>query len=266
MKKICVLLVLFFFICSCSEKKENNGKIDPIAYVTNPAKTDILCISEIDKAKAEIAKEGVVFIQTVGLFYGHLRYENELQTLCKEKGLKYDVEVMSCVVFEDQTQGCYGAYMDKVLADKYGANFKNHMHKKADSVFLKNVVENDIAVKQWNCDIKPKLPTENERSSNFSPYVEVKKVKVKEGDTEYNDYPFFDLGFIVHRDSTISGFYSDHFVSNFKENEIIQNQLYEIAVKYVKDNYPIWIPGIINGVPVKTDHNVRLYFKNYIPE
>lgn len=275
MRKTFVILILLCFLFSCSEKKKEHNdeksiselrdeyeKFDPIAYVSNPAKTDSLCISEINKAKFDIENEGIVFTQAVGFLFGHNRYEKELEKLCEEKGLKYDIDLIGCVVFEGQTQGCYGAYMDKVLSKKYGSDFKKNMHKKADSIFLENAIKNNIAVKYWDCDERPRLPTENERTSDFVPYVKVEHIKIKEGDNEYNDYPFFDLGFIVEKDSTITGFYSEHYVPNFKENEIIRNQLFDVAVKHIKNNYPVWVPGTINGVQVRTDNNVRVHFKN----
>lgn len=275
MRKTFVILILFSFLFSCTEKKKEHNdeksiselqdeyeKFDPIAYVSNPAKTDSLCISEINKAKSDIENEGIVFTQAVGFLFGHNRYEKELEKLCEEKGLKYDIDLIGCVVFEGQTQGCYGAYMDKALSEKYGSDFKKNMHKKADSIFLENAIKNKIAIEYWDCDERPRLPNEKERTSDYIPYLKVENIKIKRGDKQHNDWPFFDLGFIVEKDSTISGFYSRNYVSNFKENQVIEKELFEIAVKHIKKNYPIWVPGIINGIQVRTNNNLRIHLKS----
>ena len=275
MKKTFVILILINLLFSCKENEKTNTdekvvaefenqpeKFDPIAYVSNPNKTDTLCLSEIEKAKSDIKKEGIVKTQAVVFLYEHNRNENELKELCKSKGLKYDIDLIGCVVFEGQTQGCYGSYMDKVLAENFGQNFKENMHKQADSLFLDNVIKENIAVQYWDCDERPRLPNEKERSSDYIPYVTVKNIEIKQGDQQHNDWPFFDLGFIVQKDSTISNFYVSNYVPNFKENENIENELFRIAVKHLKDNYPIWVPGKINGIQVKTDNNVRIHFKN----
>lgn len=141
MKKTFVILILLTIFISCVEDKkqpiaeiedsnlENEYvEFDPIKYVSNPEKTDTLCISEINRTKDEIKTNGIAFTQEAGFLYGHNRYEKELEELCKKYGLNYEIDLIGCVVFEGQTQGCYGAYMDKVLADKYGLDFKKQMH------------------------------------------------------------------------------------------------------------------------------------------
>ncbi len=269
MKKTFIILIFLLSLFSCLEKKEEqndefeiaefkNERFDPIAYVSNPDKTDSLCISEINKAKSDIEKEGIAFTQIIRFLSGHYRYDKELKELCKQKGLVHKIDLMGCSI----RRSCYGAYMDKVLIEKFGSDFKENMHKKADSLFLQNVIKNKITVQYWDCDERPRLPSEKERTSDYIPYLQVENVKIKQGNAQYNDWPFFDLGFTVEKDSTISGFYSRNYVSNFKENEVIEKKLFEIAVKHIKKNYPIWVPGTIKGIQVKTDNNVRMHFTN----
>jgi len=69
-----------------------------------------------------------------------------------------------------------------------------------------------------------------------------------------------DLGFIVERDSTISSFHIRGFVAEVKHNEKFEGELYTIAVAYMKEKYPIWVPGQIRNVSIRTDNNVRLTF------
>ncbi|AEH02740.1 hypothetical protein [Lacinutrix sp. 5H-3-7-4] len=277
MRKTFVILILLSFLFSCAEKKKKHNeeksiselqdeyeKFDPIAYVSNPAKTDTLCISEINKAKSDIENEGIVFTQAVGFLFGHNRYEKELEKLCEEKGLKYDIDLIGCVVFEGQTQGCYGAYMDKVLSEKYGSDFKKNMHRKADSIFLENAIKNKIAIEYWDCDERPRLPNEKERTSDYIPYLSVYNIDIKENKKENGGWPFFDVGFIVEKDSTISDFHIRNYVAELESNEKYKTQLFELAKEHLKEKYPLWIPGTINGVQVRTDNNVRIFLKKVI--
>jgi hypothetical protein len=48
-------------------------------------------------------------------------------------------------------------------------------------------------------------------------------------------------------------------VTEAKENEKYEDKLFSIAVRYIQSEYPIWIPGKVNGVPVRTDNNVRIF-------
>jgi hypothetical protein len=270
MKQTFIILISLVLFNSCLEnKKELNDEndvsdlekefeqFDPIAYVSNPAKTDELCISEIEKAKTDIKKEGIVFTQVVGFLFGHNRYENELKELCKQKGLKYDIDLIGCVVFEGQTQGCYGAYMDKALSEKYGSNFKENMHQKADSLFLVNAI--DRTVYYGDLDNRPRLPSENKRNSDDLGYVYFENSEIKIESNKWNDLPFMDIGFIVHKDSTISNFNVSNFVA--KGNNKFKTDLFNLAVNKIKTEYPIWIPGSIKGILLESDNNIRIHFR-----
>lgn len=270
MKKTFRLLIILTVFCSCSDqKKETNFEkedtelikdepiFNPVAYVANPAPIDEWCISDINKAKAEIEKNGVVFTQAIGFGFGHERYEDELIKLCEEKGLKYKTDLIGCVVIDGQTQGCYGAYMDKVLIDKYGKNFKKEMRTKADSLFLENAIKNNIAVYYGDCDERPKLPNRTNRYG--IPSLNVSNIDIKEDKSDYGGWPFFDVGFIVERDSTISNIHINSFVASLESNEKYKDQLFELVTENIKTKYPNWVPGVVNGVQVRTDNNVRIY-------
>jgi hypothetical protein len=271
MRKILIISIFLPFLNSCIEKKEEKTdeieiaeleneieRINPIVYVSNPDPNDEQCISEIDKAKIDIQKEGVVFTQVVGFLSGHIRYENELKQLCKENGLKYDFVLTGCT-YGGKIQSCYSSYMDKVLAQKYGSLFKKEMHKKADSIFLKNVLRNNIAVSYIDCDERPKLPGETERYSDHIPFLKVTKIDIKSNDSDYGGWPFFDIGFIVEKDSTISNLHVNYFVAEVDSNEKYKTQLFDLVTDYIKRDYPIWVPGIVNGVQVRTKNNVRIH-------
>ena len=270
MKKTFRILIILTVLYSCSEQKKETivdkekteliqGEpiFNLVAYVANPEPNDEWCISDIKKAKADIEKNGVVFTQAVGFLFGYERYEDELIKLCEEKGLKYKTDLIGCVVVEGQTQGCYGAYMDKVLIDKYGKDFKKEMHKKADSLFLVNAIKKNIAVDYYDCDEPPKLPNRYNRYG--IPNLTVTTIDIQKDKSEFGSWPFFDVGFIVERDSTISNIHINSYVAGLESNEKYKEQLFELVTENIRTKYPNWVPGIINGVQVRTDNNVRVY-------
>lgn len=230
-------------------------------YISNPNSDDTLCINEIKKAKEDVSNGKVVFTQQVGFLYGFIRYEKELEQLCKEKGLVYEVELISDVIFEGQTQGCYGMYMDKIIEEKYGANFKEMMHQKADSLFLENIQKQNEAVQYWDCDERPRLPNEKERKNDYLCTIFVKDINIKKSNEQYGGWPFFDFGFTIEKDSTISRFYIGSWVPELEENDKYKDTLSIITAQYILDNYPIWIPGKIDGEIVRTENNVRIFLK-----
>jgi hypothetical protein len=271
MKKIFYLLILLPILCSCNDQKketviENNEVeliqdervFNPIAYVANPEPTDELCISDINKAKSDINENGIVFTQAVGFLFGHKRYEDELKKLCKEKGLKYDLDLIGCVQMDGQTQGCYGAYMDKMLVEKYGKDFKKDMHRQADSLFLENAIKNNTAVYYGDCDDRPVIADGSNRDD--IPYLKVTDIAIKKDKSDFGGWPFFDVGFIVETDSTISNVYINSWIPRSESNEKYKDQLFKKAKEHLLTNYPKWRPGSINGVAVRTNSNVRIYF------
>ena len=270
MKKTFCLLIILSFLYSCNDQKQqtdieknevalvqNKKVFNPIEYVANPESTDELCISDINKAKTDINENGIAFTQAAGFLFGHIRYENELKKLCKEKGLNYNVNLLSCVQMEGLTQGCYGAYMDMMLIKKYGEDFKKDMHRKADSLFLENVIQNNIAVYYGDCDERPVIADRSNRDG--VPPLNVTDIEIKEDKSEFGGWPFFDVGFIVEKDSTISTVYMNSWVAQSKSNEKYKNPLFKKVKEYLITKYPNWSPGSINGVSVRTKSNVRIY-------
>ncbi|MBL4604933.1 MAG: hypothetical protein JKY02_04515, partial [Flavobacteriaceae bacterium] len=244
------------------EKNKNKSSLEnkisePINYVINPSENDSLCKSDISKAKADIKNGKLVYVKTFGFGSSVKRYEYDLKKLCEEKGIEYDIDLIGCVVMEGQTQGCYGAYMDKTLIDKFGFDFKGNLNRKADSLFLIRVVKDEIPIYSWDCDEKPKPILENksylETTLNV-PNLDLKRTELAK------TWPAIDLSFIIERDGKISKFYSENYIANLKHNEKFEKQLYDIAVDYIKNNYPNWKAGKIRGTSVTTDHNLRITF------
>ena len=256
MKKIFILLALIPIISfsqkyvSFSDSISDHKHWLP-AYILNPEPNDSLCINDINRAKKDSANGKIIFAHDYGMFSGQIRYEKEIRTLCKEYGLRFVFQDYQWgLISEGETPGCYREYMDKIIYDKFGVDFKDKMHEKADSLYLINVSRQNKVVKYWDCDERPRLPNENKRTEDYIPDIKVNKVMI-EKDTS----PFFDIGFIVEKDSTINSFYTDSYFPHKYEYE-----LFKIAVKHISVTYPVWIPGKIKGVPVRTDNNVRVHF------
>ncbi|WP_062055936.1 hypothetical protein [Aquimarina longa] len=265
-----IIIITITFVCSDQKKSDKqtveksttepnleNKITDRKAYVTNPKSTDSLCKSDILKAKSDIDNGKFVYVQAAGLGFGFKRYESDLKKLCKEKGLEYDVDLIGCVVMEGQTQGCYGAYMDKALIDKFGSDFKEKLNRQADSLFLVRILKDEILIFSWDCDEKPEPILENKNYLETTldvPNLDLKRTEL--GKT----WPAIDLSFIIERNGTISKFYSDNFIPRLKHNEKFKDELYKIAVNYIKTNYPNWKSGKIKKSSVRTDHNLRITF------
>ena len=262
--KYLLILLTFISLGACSQVNQKSSMSEReiperIQYVMHPKAGDTICNSEIERAKKDLERGKIVFTQKAGFLFGEIRYESELKELCKQYGLVFEFDLMGCMAFEGQTDGCYGDYMDKVIIDKYGIGFKETLHKKADSLFLVRTLSENKPVQYWDCDERPRLPSEKERTSDYLPSIVVDKPDIIENLSNGSGWPFFDLGFIVEKDSTISGFYIRTFVAQLKQNEKYKDELFEIAVNYLKTNYPTWVPGKIKGIPVRTDNNVRIF-------
>ncbi len=263
MKYLSIILTLFLCNACSQEKPTDKTKSikwpKSILYVLNPNQNDTLCISEVTKAKKDVEIGKIVFMQDVGILINDIRYKAELEELCEQNGLVFAYNFISCDVIVGQTQGCYKEYMDKIIIDKNGIDFKEKLHQKADSLFCARIISNNKIVYYANCDERPRLPYESERKSNLisSVYIDDPNIKLKKG--EDVSWPFFDINFIIEKDGTISKFNYDYFVSERNENKKFENKLFEIAVKHIQHNYPIWVTGKIKGVPVRTYNNVRIY-------
>ncbi len=259
------LFILSIISYSCGQSEQTNTvEVDYEQwrqnYIKKPKSKDTLCISDINRAKKDIANGKIVFTQEYGFMYGDIRYENELRKLCNDVGLVFDFDLISDVVFEGQTQGCYGAYMSRIIADKYGSDFKEKLHHKADSLFLINVNKQNKIIQYWDCDKRARLPNEEKRTNDDIPSISIKELDIKEDNSEYGGWPFIDLRFIVEKDSTLSHFRIREWVPHLETNEKFKDSLFIIAIDNMKDKFPKWVPGEISGVPVRTDNNVRVFF------
>lgn len=260
---IIYILIIFLFACGQKNLKGQDlsiiqldiSEIQLSNYIEKPTVTDSMCIEDIKRAKKNISIGRTVFCMPMGFGTSELRQEKEIQQLCKENGLVFEYEIFSDVIITGQTQGCYGAYMDKVIEDKFGKEFKEHLLIKADSILL---ASNDT-IKYYLCDKRPQIPGKNEYETTLEAKVPEKLRKQLKADKE-GHLPFMDIGFYIDKSGNASG-YCLHFYmyANRKSNRKFKDELFKIAVAQLNE-IKRWETGIVRGQKVITDYNVRVYF------
>lgn len=258
-------LILTFLLFACGQKNPEDKKAEVVLidrpenrlekYIQKPATTDSMCIIDIAKAKNDIANGKIVFGTPMGFGTHRLRQEKQLRELCKTYNLIFDYEMFGCVVYEGQTEGCYGAYMDKAIEDKYGKGFKEILLNKADSILLSN---NDT-IAYYLCDKRPQIPGKDDYETTLEATVPEKLSKQLKADKE-GDLPFMDIGFYIDKSGNASGYFLNYFMdADSKSNQKFKDELFKVGVEQLKA-IKHWETGIVSGQKVNTENNVRVYF------
>ena len=251
--KIHLLLVGLSILSGCSQHPYDSDQL--VNYVKSPASSDKLCIDEIDRAKVDIENGKIVLTQPAGFLFGFIRYEDELAQLSNQYGLEFDFDLLSCIEIDGQTQGCYGATMENEIIERFGPNFSEQLHERADSIFLSNVLANDRSVDSWNCDEEAML------LADFKQTLYISELSIKKGTATYGrGWPFMDLEFVIELDSSIGNFKYSNFVSQDSANSSYEHQLFLLGSNHLIQEYPTWVPGRIKSQPVRTNKSVRIFF------
>jgi hypothetical protein len=257
------LLTIFLFACGQKNPKDKEAQIASIdrpenqleKYIQKPVNTDSMCIKDIERAKNDISKGRIVFCYPMGFGSHNLRQEKQLRELCKRYRLIFNYEVFSDFIIEGQTQGCYGAYMDKIIASKFGADFKQDLLEKADSILL---AANDTIV-YYKCDKQPQIPGKDDYETTLEAKVPERISKQLKADKE-GDLPFMDIGFYIDKSGNASGYFLNYFMdADSKSNQKYKNELFNLGVEQLKE-IKHWETGIVKGQKVNTENNVRVYF------
>ena len=216
---------------------------------------DSMCLKDIVEAKKDITSGKLVFCTPMSMGTHQIRQEKPLTELCKTYNLVFDYEMFGCIVYEGQTEGCYGAYMDKAIEDKYGKRFKKILLAKADSILLAN---NDTIV-SYLCDRRPQIQGKNDYEMTLKVKVPEKLRKQLKSDKD-GDFPFMDIGFYIDKSGTASGYSLSYFRdADNKSNQTYKDELYMFAVEQLKE-IKHWEIGIVIGQSVNTENNIRVYF------
>ncbi len=267
-----LLFSLVFQLVSCREEIfiepiETSGILDTLeipspplkfnlnTYVEHPDETDSLCMDDIKLAENDIAKGHIFFCQPYGFGSSDLPQEMYLETLCINNNMRFKKDIISDVIFNNQTQGCYGAVMDNYIALHYDMNFKERLFHQADSMLL---AHNDT-IDYSSCEKRPQILGENDYETTFSislPRQLAKEVKMGKG----NDMPFMDIGFYIDKLGLSSGFFINYFMdADHEANQKVKEELFNIAITEIK-KVKKWEPGEYAGEKVNTEFNVRVFF------
>ena len=255
---ILILTSLFFAFGELKAQisSANSSSVDN--YINNPRESDSLCIKELARAKKDEAKGKIVFCSPMGFGAMQLRYQNELEELCRQHNLIFEYELFSDVIIDGQTQGCYGSYMNNIISKRFGKNFKKNLEEQADSILIAHAVNDTI--EYWNCDVRPHLPGQKEEYESTIVIPTSKELKSKLIAGKDGHYPFMDIDFIIEVSGQTSGYYCQYFYdADNSSNKNYFDQMWNEAMKELK-KYPIWETGQLNGHKVRTRHNVRVYF------
>jgi hypothetical protein len=231
------------------------SKAELLKYIDNPCPNDSSCKQDILKAKADLEKGRIKFLMPMGLGAFDLRQEKQLSKLCDSLGMIFDYELFSCIAVFGQTSGCYGLYMDKVLALKFGPNFKESLLAKADSLY----VGTDPTVYFSYCDSLPKLKNTVKVTTDLWITID-NNLLSKLTKCSYSDYAQVDVGFYIDTLGNASNFFVSQFNTCGESDYHYKNDLTKLAIDYVK-SLGMWIPGTILNRKVRTEFNTRVHFK-----
>jgi hypothetical protein len=274
-KTILILLLLpyynFLVGQTSSDQKDScdsflyflKSKEELIKYIDTPCPNDSTCKEDILKAKAEVQRGIIKFLMPMSLGTLDLRQEYQLRQLCDSNGLIFDYELFSCLSSSGQTNGCYGLYMDKIIAQKFGKDFKENLLKKADSILS----ESNKRIYWRLCDTKPTIPGKDMwQSCELGAVIDKKlfeKLKSQKLGLGYVNWPTITIGFYIDKNGSPSGYFLSQFDEvNQKSNLEYKSQLYKIGLALVKQQNK-WNPGQVCGRAVNTEMEVTVSF---IPE
>lgn len=244
------LLFLTIILFSCGHQSPKDKFQKELIQSDN----DSLCIKEIEKAKTDLSNGRIVFCMPIGMGGGTLRQEKQIRQLCKKYNIVFKYEPISDVIIEGQTPECYGAYMDKIITEKFGSSFKENILNQADSILL---LSNDT-IESSLCDKRPQVLGMDEDFTLATKLNDELSKQLKSD--EEGQLPFVDIGFYIDKNGNPSGYFLNFFSdADNKSNEKFKDELFKIGVKSLKQ-YKHWEPGQIKGQKVNTENNVRVYF------
>lgn len=228
-------------------------------YLEHPDAIDTTCSGGLLRAEKDFA-DGKLAFSLEG--WGHRkRYQEELEKLCTAKGLILHSFNFGCLRYTGQTLGCYEGFMDKKIMERYGKDFKCQLINKADSIFLAKTIINDDAVYSYYCDTGPILPNEFYGNSYWVLFKNGEPFELKKKE-DYAEVPNFQMKIVIGKNGTISRLSkSDREKLPYAPPNYfwLKDEVVEQVFDFIKKEYPVWKPGQIKGVPVRTIFNMNIY-------
>lgn len=266
MKKTFFFIVILLNIISCKQNLEESSSLDTSkivklpklenihTYIQHPKLEDRICGNGIALAKKDIQNGELVFSMPSGEGDYDLRQEKYIRMLCKKHNLIFRFEMIDDAPAEKGRQGCYGAYMDNMIAEKYYSNFKRDVLNEADIMLSKS---NDT-VKSWNCDKKPII--EGLGSEDAIYILLDPKFKTQLANDKIYYGAGIDISFYIDKKGKPSGYH----LKDYNRLEKINREKYKI--QFVKagiaqlKKYQKCRAGEVKGQKVKTEQIIRTYF------
>lgn len=237
----------------------NSKLLDRYSYYIEK---DSVCLKQINQAKAQIEQNELVFC-----FHPPwpFRQEKEFIKLLKRVDISYKDLGPPPDVYPIE-RNCYRETMNYYINKKFGTDFITNLLMKADTLMVNNSRADFF--KYYACDVRPHIPGDRPRQNdNMTTYVDLpvkknrKEWTTSKGEKMFAVYrPFIDIRFDIDTTGEISNFSLTFFNPQLKWNKQFRDKLFELGVAKIKEN-PIWIPGKILGIEVRTDNNVRMTFE-----
>jgi hypothetical protein len=270
--KIYISIVFLFFYCNILFSQNNKVHTDTCQnindyvrtqeeleiYIENPCPTDYTCIEDIISAKSAIQKGEIYFFMPFNdMSSTKLRQEIQLGKLCTANGLIFMYESFGCLRHTGEIKECFSTYMDKIIVQKFGKDFKSNLLKQADSLYLST----NPTVPYYHCDNIPKLPKKDlDMANNFQVILSkdfINKIDI----SEFGYYPEVYIDFLIDKQGVPSKYCINHFFDHCetKENEKYEYQLCTIALDFIKQ-FKTWLPGTVLDQKVNTLYNIKISF------
>lgn len=234
--------------------------LDYSKYILNPKKTDTLCLNEIEQAKNDLKEYPGVYVQTICFGCDFKPYEEEIKEVLKKRKFKIGIQDIGCVRYEGQTPGCYRAYIDLKMKDKYGENYKSEIETEAQNILIKNISINDKIISIYDLEDKerPKVFLQNA-------FVDGGTDTTIQTDLPINSKSshnlFVDVNFIIEKNGTISNLVADNWVNENGVNEKYKDDLINLAIRTLKKDYNSWQPGTYKGNKARIENSLRVSFE-----
>ncbi len=255
-------LSIIFYSCKQDSTSNSSNKVKLVKmksqekltnYISHPKKDDKVCLADIEKAKNDVSNGKIVFCMPSGEGNYELRQEKYIRILCKKQNLVFEFEMISDAISGEGRQGCYGTYMDKVIEEKYGKNFKQSILEQADEILIKS----DDTISSYSCDVKPKIIGISDESIKIKLDAKLKN-QLKTDNLGY--FPIVDVGFYIDKNGNPSGYYLESFNDNEnKSNKKFEAQLLKIVIEELK-KYKKCESGEIKNKKVMTKNIIKVFF------
>jgi len=256
--------IIFFFVVFIIALYSCSGATNQSTRFAGIPATDTTCLKELEEAKSAIEKGKLMYCHVAGgFFYKPLRSAHEMDSLLKKFGISYNEEILSDVVYGDQTDGCYCGFMKEEIDTRFGSTFIDSLLNVADSLYVLNNLHSTF--KYTDCDIKPVYP--NDHHTHVDDYSEVfqndveKRIKYPAGyikSTGCDSSAFVDINLYVDKsgNAVITGFW---FLFDRKANHKYEKYFEKAITEAMRKTG--WTPAIVRGRMVNANVSMRLYFK-----